>query len=219
MRAVCAGGMEALKRYTTVFWDFDGVIKDSVRVKSDAFAHLFAPFGDAIAARVRAHHDEHSGVSRYEKIPLYLEWACGIASATDVDRYCESFAAAVREGVIKAAWVPGAREYLEANHRRQRFVLISATPQAELEDILRELGGDCWFLEVYGAPAHKADSIRSVLKRWQLQGSEALFVGDSQADYQAAIASGVNFLLRRTAENVKLQKEYVGLQCRDFIHE
>ena len=33
------------KEIETIFWDFDGVIKDSVKVKSDAYEQLFSPFG------------------------------------------------------------------------------------------------------------------------------------------------------------------------------
>ena len=51
-----------------VFWDFDGVIKDSVAAKSDGFEKLFRPFGAEVARRVRQHHEAHGGVSRYEKI-------------------------------------------------------------------------------------------------------------------------------------------------------
>ena len=32
--------------YQYIFWDFDGVIKDSVLLKSDAFEQLFLNFGD-----------------------------------------------------------------------------------------------------------------------------------------------------------------------------
>ena len=31
----------SLKKYKNIFWDFDGVIKDSVDVKSEAFLNLF----------------------------------------------------------------------------------------------------------------------------------------------------------------------------------
>ena len=129
-----------LRPYTTLFWDFDGVIKDSVSVKSDAFERLFAPFGAELAARVRLHHESNGGMSRYEKFPLYLRWAGLEASEAEVARYCGLFAAAVRQAVIDSPWVPGAREYLQSNQWRQRFVLVTATPQDEIEDILAALG-------------------------------------------------------------------------------
>lgn len=55
-----------------IFWDFDGVIKDSVSVKTLAFEKLFLPYGKKIAQKVKNHHEANGGVSRFEKIPLYL---------------------------------------------------------------------------------------------------------------------------------------------------
>jgi phosphoglycolate phosphatase-like HAD superfamily hydrolase len=207
---------ELLRRYTTLFWDFDGVIKDSLEVKAQAFAALFAPFGAGIAARVRAHHECNGGLSRYQKLPLYLEWAGCDTSPAEVDRYCEKFSVAVRQAVIDCAWVPGVREYLAANHARQHFVLITATPQAEIEEIVAALGIVAWFREIHGAPAAKADAIRAVLVSGKRAPRDALLIGDSDADHAAAKAAGVDFLLRRTAFNTALQRAYAGPQCADF---
>ena len=38
--------MKSLSDYKLVFWDFDGVIKDSVTVKTDAFSKLFEKYGE-----------------------------------------------------------------------------------------------------------------------------------------------------------------------------
>ena len=205
-----------LQRYATLFWDFDGVIKDSIAVKAQAFERLFAPFGAEVAARVRRHHERNGGVSRYEKLPLYLRWAGRHDSAVEVTRYCELFSAAVRQAVIDSPWVPGAREYLQRNHGRQCCVLLSATPHAEIQSIVAALDIVSWFREVHGAPTSKIEAIRSVLARWQSAPTDALVIGDSDSDYAAARATGVEFLLRRTTLNQHLQREHAGLQCEDF---
>jgi phosphoglycolate phosphatase-like HAD superfamily hydrolase len=205
-----------LRRYATVFWDFDGVIKDSIEVKSRAFEQLFAPFGAQVASRVREHHEHHGGMSRYEKLPLYLEWAGRERSTAEVSRYCDLFSATVRQAVIDSAWVPGAREYLQANHTRQCFVLVTATPHKEMAEIVRVLGIAHWFRELHGAPVAKADAVALALKHLQCSCHDALLIGDSQADYAAAKAAGVDFLLRRTTFNRALQREYTGPQCENF---
>ena len=51
-----------MKEYSNIFWDFDGVIKDSMTVKSDAFEQLFLPFGENIAKKVRTHHEANGGI-------------------------------------------------------------------------------------------------------------------------------------------------------------
>jgi HAD superfamily hydrolase (TIGR01549 family) len=206
-----------LAGYATLFWDFDGVVKESVSVKADAFERLFAPFGAALAAQVRCHHEQHGGMSRTQKLPLYLAWTGCAERADEVSRYAERFSALVRQAVVDCPWVPGAREYLAANCRRQRLVLVTATPQAEIEDILDALSAREWFAEVYGVPTAKAEALQADLARSGCQRDSALMIGDSEADHAAAQAAGVAFLLRRTAFNRPLQRAYAGPQCEDFL--
>lgn len=210
--------LATLRRYSVLFWDFDGVIKESVNIKARAYAALFEPFGADLARRVRAHHERNGGLSRLEKIPLYLGWAGVEPDAEVVRRYCEAFSVAVRDRVVGCEWVPGAREYLAENHARQRCVLISATPQREMESILEALGITPWFREVHGAPHPKGAAVAAVLRRWACPVDDALLIGDSCSDYEAARAAGVQFLLRRTALNGELQTRHAGPQCEDFAH-
>jgi phosphoglycolate phosphatase-like HAD superfamily hydrolase len=199
-----------------IFWDFDGVIKESVAVKTNAYVELFRHFGPVLAQRVCSHHEENGGMSRFEKIPLYLAWAGCAPSAENEARYCDAFGRAVRKAVIDSPWVGGVREYLERNHERQRFVIITATPQEEMQQILADLCILHWFREVHGAPTPKADAVASVLARWHCAPADALLVGDSKSDYAAASTCGVDFLLRKTSLNHVLQREFSGAQCEDF---
>jgi phosphoglycolate phosphatase-like HAD superfamily hydrolase len=202
-----------------LFWDFDGVVKESVDVKTQAYVRLFESFGAGIAARVREHHENNGGMSRFEKLPLYLSWAGRSSSAEEVSRYCDRFSAAVFRAVVESAWVPGAREYLEQNHERQRFVMVTGTPQEEIVAILDALGITGWFCEVHGAPTIKAAAIESALIRLECRSSDALMIGDSESDFTAAAATNVEFLLRRTPLNLKLQRTHTGPQCEDFVNE
>lgn len=208
-----------LRSFRMLFWDFDGVIKESVSIKSDAFERLFAPFGAAVAARVREHHECNGGLSRYQKLPLYLQWAGQPGTAEQVSHYDALFSAAVRQAVIDCDWVSGAREYLNANHQSQHMVLVTATPQAEIEHIAAALGIASMFRGIHGAPLSKTDAVTASLAQAQCACEHALLIGDSAADLEAAAAAGVRFLLRRTDINVTLQRTYRGPQCENFAHE
>ena len=48
-----------------IFFDFDGVIVESVDIKTKAFAMLFEHEGRDIANRVIDYHLKNSGVSRF----------------------------------------------------------------------------------------------------------------------------------------------------------
>jgi phosphoglycolate phosphatase-like HAD superfamily hydrolase len=207
---------DCLRAYAVVFWDFDGVIKESVNIKTQAYVDLFAAFGTAFTTRVRHHHEQNGGMSRFEKIPLYLGWAGLQPTAVELGVYCNAFGTAVRQRIINCAWVRGAREYLAENHQRQAFVLVSATPEDEMKGIVEALAIGPWFREVHGAPQPKSRAVQSVLERWSCPAEKALFIGDSLSDWEAAAATGIGFLLRRTELNAELQRRYAGPQCEDF---
>jgi len=208
-----------LRSATLVFWDFDGVIKDSVEVKTSAYENLFLPFGHEVANRVRQHHESNGGISRFDKIPLYLTWAGELATPALTVEFCDRFSKLVLQAVIDSPWVPGGREYLMQYFTQQYFVLVTATPQEEIEQILAVLDvADC-FREVHGAPTKKASAIKSVLSRLECAPEHALMIGDAETDLLAAQENSVPFLLRRTHLNLSIQATYNGSMFDDLKNE
>jgi phosphoglycolate phosphatase-like HAD superfamily hydrolase len=199
-----------LKTRQLIFWDFDGVIKDSVLVKSQGYEKLFVSYGRNVVEKVREHHKSHGGISRYEKIPIYLGWAGETVNKGQVREFCGRFSELVRQAVIDAPWVPGVREYLQTNHTSQYFVLVTATPQEEIERILHELDLTRYFREVHGAPTAKSVAVNDVLMRLHIPPEQAIVVGDSNTDLRASEENNVLFLLRRTPFNQDLQKRFQG---------
>lgn len=208
--------MISLNTPRVIFWDFDGVIKDSIEIKTCALEELFHPYGAEVAEQVRAHHKAHGGMSRFEKIPIYLKWAGETATPERIQEYCQRFGQLVRQGVIDAPWVPGAEALLRNNSHGQMFVLVSATPQEEIEDILVTLDLRSCFAAVYGAPKSKRDAIHETLATRQLTSDRCLMIGDSRADWDAALANQVPFLLRRHATNGQVFQHYTGKSVEDF---
>jgi phosphoglycolate phosphatase-like HAD superfamily hydrolase len=132
------------------------------------FEGIFLPFGADIGNRVRRHHESNGGMSRFDKIPLYLAWAGEAATPTQVEDYCRKFSKSVCQAVIDSPWVPGVQEYLLQHSMDQYFVLVTATPQNEIEQIIAALNIEKCFREVYGAPSEKTCIIASVLKKLKI---------------------------------------------------
>jgi phosphoglycolate phosphatase-like HAD superfamily hydrolase len=200
-----------------IFWDFDGVIKDSVEVKADAFESLFLPFGEKIAKKVRQHHEDHGGMSRFNKLPIYLAWAGQESTQGIVDRYADKFSQLVKKKVIDSVWVDGVKEYLQEYYHKQRFFLITATPQLEIEYILDQLKIKCYFQKIIGSPISKGKAIESLLKEYDVDPIQAIMVGDSISDYKAAESNRVAFILRRTGLNKKLQQKLNCKMVENFL--
>jgi len=207
---------EFLRQAKSVFWDFDGVIKNSLTVKADAFEQLFLPFGKDVANQVKRHHEVNGGMSRYEKLPIYLKWAGRVSSGGIIDEFERNFSKLVKQKVIDAEWVTGVLEYLNSNNPRQNFYLVTATPQQEIEDILSALEITHFFNDVIGSPTRKSKAIRQLIHRDQIIPAQSVMIGDSIVDYNAAIKNEVPFILRKTDLNKNLQSELSCLMIRNF---
>ena len=192
-----AGLPPVLRDADLVFWDFDGVVKDSVEVKSDGFRWIVRGADDSIGNRVQRHHEANGGISRFEKIPLYLSWAGMSSDAAAVRRACSEFSRFVVDAVIDSPWVPGVRDYLVENRGDQVFILVTATPADEIGWILERLDLLPCFSEVHGAPMAKADAVSETLARHLFEPDQSVFIGDSESDHRAATSNSVPFLLRR----------------------
>jgi len=205
-----------ISAFKLVFWDFDGVIKDSVAVKTKAFMQLFQPYGDDVVERVRLHHHAHGGMSRFDKIPRYLALAGIMATPELVAEHCRRFADLVCQEVVDSPWVAGAEEFLRGNPFGQTYVLVTGTPREEIEYILSALDlRDC-FASVYGAPMNKSDAVGETLTAYRFKPENCLMVGDALADWDAAQANQVPFLLRRHTTNGQVFKNYNGESVEDF---
>lgn len=209
--------MVGLDKFELVFFDFDGVIKESVSVKTDAFVELFQPYGDEVCNKVRAHHISNGGMSRFDKIPLYLKWSDIEPTNTKVDEMCTQFGKTVKERVINSAWVPGVREFLGKNKGRLTFILVSATPQEELEDICKSLKLDGFFSRIYGSPATKSSIIEKSIRDSGISPQACLMIGDAQADIDAAKDNDISFLFRRHQYNQDLNIDLDVQTVHDFI--
>lgn len=208
--------MIIIKNVKMIFWDFDGVIKDSVDVKTKAFVKLFENYGPIVMEKVKSHHVANGGMSRFKKIPLYLKWASEESIQERVDEFCNRFSEIAFQGVVEAPWVPGVENYLRSNPNDQIFILVSATPEEELGQILKELSLNNCFSKVFGAPTSKIDAISMTLKNLYIKPEQCLMIGDALADLEAAHTNQVPFLLRRHESNGKVFADYKGNSIKDL---
>ncbi|SIO03311.1 Phosphoglycolate phosphatase, HAD superfamily [Rhodovulum sp. ES.010] len=211
-----AAPLETFRNAEAVFWDFDGVIKESVRAKADAYVALFDRHPEALKARVRDHHNAHGGMSRYEKIPLYLGWAGLPVTEQSVGDMLDRFAGRVVDEVIAADWVPGVEPLLRGNRNRRPFFLVTGTPTDEIRAILDALSLADAFRDVRGAPEAKGAGVATCLAAHGLTPGRCTFIGDAGSDLEAAETHGLSFILRRTPENGPLQQAHDGPQTEDF---
>ena len=178
-----------------IIFDFDGVILDSVDIKTKAFARLFEEHGPQVVQQVVAHHLAHGGVSRFRKFQHIYENILHLPMPEgESERLGGRFSDLVFDEVVKAAWIPGAPEFLESHHASHRCFIASGTPQDELRQIVKLRDLEKYFLGIFGSPTTKEEITRGILEREGLQTGEVLFVGDALTDFSAANACAVSFV-------------------------
>ena len=211
--------MKLLSNANAIFFDFDGVIKDSVEIKSNIFGKLFKDFGVDLVQKVKTHNDNNGGMSRYEKIPMYMEWA-GIAPNNEVlNKYLEEFSTLTMKKVIDSEWIPGVLPYLKKNYNRQLFFILTATPQEDIEIITSELKIKDLFIDIIGSPTKKSKALQQLLNENSIRASTAVMIGDSYEDYDAAKFNSVPFVLKKNIQNKNLQKNYNLTMIENFNDE
>jgi HAD superfamily hydrolase (TIGR01549 family) len=201
-----------------IFWDFDGVIKDSVKVKSEAFEELFSSYGQNFLKRVKKHHEVNGGLSRMEKIPIYLSWTNETVSNKNIQKYCNKFSKLVKQSVIDSEWIPGFLEFI-AHHHSKKNVLVTATPFEEIKEILHKLDIERFFYQVYGAPVKKNAAISETLTFLKTGPEHAIMIGDSESDFLAAKENRVLFVLRKTDLNNSMHYLCKNYMFKDYLNE
>lgn len=180
-----------------VVFDFDGVIIESVDVKTAAFAKLFEHEGSEVVAAVVQYHLANGGISRFEKFRHYynniLRRTLSVEEEKDLG---QRFSNLVMDGVLKAPYVKGAVEVLEHYYRHTPLYVASGTPHDELMDIVvkRKLGK--YFKGVYGSPQQKAAILGNVVRSLNVSPERVVMIGDAMSDYNAAITAGTCFVGR-----------------------
>jgi len=200
-----------------IFFDFDGVIAESVNAKTEAFRKMYLPYGEYIAEQVVDHHINNGGVSRFEKFKYCHKNFLNIAiDENEVNKLADQFSAIVLDKVIQAKEVPGANDFIKEYYQKLKFWVITGTPTQEIEIIAKERGLESYFLGFHGSPKNKKYWTEYLLDKFHLKRDETLFIGDATTDYEAASHSNLLFALRETEENFDLFKNYGGLRFKNF---
>jgi len=194
----------ALSNKEIIFWDFDGVIKDSVNCKSDAFQEIFSRNSANILEKIKTHHMKNGGVSRYEKIPLYMKWSSVKYTPEKFEKYCNEFSKIVVNQVINSQWVPGIQKFLATKSHDYINIITTATPDDEIKRIIKTLMIENYFQFVSGSGTSKKKCIKNMLSKCNIRPEKAIMIGDSLHDFEAARYNEIDFILRKTDYNSEL---------------
>lgn len=190
--------IELSSNFKAIFWDFDGVIKESLAAKRNAFVSIFSNLNQSQIKYIQQHHLSNGGIAREIKIRHYLKYLDLPCDQSSVKHYVNKFSQIVVDKVLASDWVPGALEFISQNRFNQLFFLVSATPDAELSTITSKLNLSRFFAAQSGSSKPKSVFITESIKYHGLSRMSCMMVGDSMADQAAAHDSQIFFVFRRS---------------------
>ena len=182
--------------WQAVFFDFDGVILDSVDVKTRAFAVMFRPYGPEVELAVMEYHLANCGVSRFKKFEYYYKHLLQKPITQDIlEALGREFNQLALDGVLAAPFIDGALETLKQLKKDgiPAFV-VSGTPDEEIKVIVEKRNLAPYFVEVHGSPRIKQEIIQDIAGCYGYRLENCLFIGDATTDYKAAKVCGTFFL-------------------------
>ena len=183
-----------LEDYARIVFDCDGVILDSNRLKSDAMGDALTDEPDECRQAFVAYHREHGGVSRYVKFAHYFEnmYPDPDAEARTRDALVR-YASLVQKGLQECDELPGLRPLLARIEAGGLACFVnSGGDEEEVRAALTERGLAPYFAAIFGSPKTKPENMTRIAAIDN--GMPGLFFGDARSDFEAAAASGFDFV-------------------------
>ncbi len=180
----------------TIIFDFDGVILESMDIKTAAFRELFREYPEFQDKIVRLHVN-NGGMSRFEKFKIiYRDFLKKPLDGDELDRLGTRFSDLVFQAVLQCPFVSGAHDFLEKYSARYPLFVASGTPEEELRSIIEARQLDSLFRGIYGSPTPKTEILRHIMNEMGLNPGDLVFIGDAPGDYQAARDVNIGFIGR-----------------------
>ncbi len=194
-----------------IIFDFDGVIINSHKVKTEAFFYVFKKFGNHVALKAKNFHLKNISSSRYYKFNSVLKKLpkSKKISINLIDNKFDNF---VNSGIKKLKLSPHLLNFLKKNKNKYFFYISTATPQNKIIEILKKKKIHKYFTNIYGYPKSKEEHINKIKKNKK----DTFFIGDSYSDYLVAKKTKVNFLLKLNSENKNFRNKYKINKIKSF---
>lgn len=176
-----------------VFFDFDGVVMDSMHLKLESYCYAFEGEGFD-PAEVNRIQTREAGISRHRLLGILYEELKGAplppalfeAALARFNRHDD-------ESRARMEFVPGTEAFLHKVAPRYYTAVVTGTPQDVIERTVAHFGLGPYFDEVRGSPKVKVDHLLELMRGRGLQAEECLYIGDAVKDQEAADACGVPF--------------------------
>ena len=194
-----------------IIFDFDGVILDSIPIKTEAFRKLFANFPKEQVDKIIDYHIRNGGKSRYLKIKYFFENILGESiSDENILSYADKYSELTKLELSKSKYlIEDSLNFIQNNYKRYQMHIASGADEKDLLYICKKLNLEPYFLSIHGSPEIKTNIVTNILDDNQYIKDETILVGDSINDYEAATANNIEFFAYNNEKLMDLKCKYL----------
>lgn len=188
--------MRLIYEYELIILDCDGVILDSNGVKISSMRDALNSTSEVLSGVDDAieYFCANFGRSRFHHVKVFLESILTLtinSNVTEIEKLIlEKYETYLDENYVKSDLTSGFIGFIE-RISVPKYV-ASGSEQNQLRRVLEEKGLSDYFSGIFGSPTPKSKNVANILN--DAGKKNALLIGDSPADYEAASENGIDFL-------------------------
>ncbi|EAK1250282.1 HAD family hydrolase [Campylobacter sp. RKI_CA19_01122] len=184
-----------IENIKNIIFDFDGVILDSVGLKTQAFAELFKEFPENKVKELLEFHLKNGGISRYQKIQYFFENIIHREiSDGEILKYAKKYSKLTKEKLSNSKHIiKETFDFIKKNQKCYNMHIASGADEQDLLEICDKLKLSQYFLSIHGSPIKKDILVKNILISNNYQNKETILIGDSVNDFQVALENNIYF--------------------------
>ncbi|HIP13077.1 MAG TPA: HAD family hydrolase [Arcobacter sp.] len=178
-----------------IIFDFDGVILDSIPVKTEGFKILFNKYGKDASDELVEFHLKNGGKSRYLKIRYFFEKILEKKiTEKEILSFAKKYSEITKVELAKDNYIiEDTFEFIKKNYNNYNMHIASGADEKDLHYICNELCFNKYFHSIYGSPTEKKDIVKHIMNTFNIEERETILIGDSINDYEAAKSNNITF--------------------------
>lgn len=188
--------MAYLDNKKVIFWDFDGVIMDSMPVRSAGFREVLKNYPEEEINSLIAYHELNGGLSRYVKFKYFFEVLRNERITVEQLQDLVSEFKEIMLGKLhnKDLLIQDSLQFIIDQQKRFTMHIVSGSDGVELNQLCKLLQIDHFFKTINGSPTPKQDLVRQLIEKFDLAQKDCVLIGDSINDREAAMENHIDFI-------------------------
>lgn len=194
-----------------IFWDFDGVILNSMPIREKGFREVLSSYPQVEVEQLVDYHSKNAGHSRYVKFKYFFNTIRKEFNTEKLEaELAKKFSVIMEELLLDEELLIHEVVNFIKRHQNIKMHIVSGSDGEELKYLCKNLGIQSLFTSIDGSPTPKIKLVESLIQKFSYKKENVCLIGDSINDYQAAIINGIDFIGYNNEDLIDLNGSYIN---------